>query len=110
MMMISYNILKNLINMKMIQILGKIKIILRRISLNSQEGDKIKFVDKLKNIFFEEEETDEVEDTRPLPKVNEKEPKKEKEVIAKKVEIPKRRKEKEKDDSDEIVEEIRFDN
>ena len=47
------------------------------------------FVDKLKNIFFEEEEEEdeEIEDTRP--------PKKEKEEIARRVEIPKRRKEKE---------------
>lgn len=46
------------------------------------------FVDKLKNIFFEEEEyeeEEEVEDTRP--------PKKEKEVLAKRIELPKRKKE-----------------
>ena len=30
-------------------------------------------VDKLKNIFFEEEEEEEVEDTRPIQKVKEKE-------------------------------------
>ncbi len=64
-------------------------------------------VDKLKNIFFEEEEEEEVEDTRPIQKVKEKEVKKEKEVIAKKVEIPRRRKENEDDDG-EIVEEIKF--
>lgn len=44
------------------------------------------FMDKLKNIFFEEEEEEE-EITENLP------PKKEKEVIARKVEIPKRKKE-----------------
>ena len=43
------------------------------------------FMDKLKNIFFEEEEEEEINETLP--------PKKEKEVIAKKVEVPKRRKE-----------------
>ena len=46
----------------------------------------MRFVDKLKDIFFEEEEDEEeVEDTRP--------PKKEKEVIAKRIELPKRKKE-----------------
>lgn len=44
------------------------------------------FMDKLKNIFFEEEEDDE-EVVENLP------PKQEKEVIAKKVEVPKRKKE-----------------
>ncbi len=63
------------------------------------------FVDKLKNLFFEEEEEEEIEDTRPLRKIREKEktkeiekvvekePKVEKEIIAKKVELPKRKKE-----------------
>ncbi len=46
------------------------------------------FVDKLKNIFFEEEEEEEIEE----PKYNEpkKEPKVERETIARRVEIPKR--------------------
>lgn len=44
------------------------------------------FMDKLKNIFFEEEEEEEeIQEVKP--------PKKEKEVIAKKVEVPKRKKE-----------------
>ena len=29
------------------------------------------FVDKLKNLFFEEEEEEEIEDTRPLRKIRE---------------------------------------
>ena len=68
------------------------------------------FVDKLKNIFFEEEEEEEIEDTRPLKRVTKEEVKepKEKEVIAKKVEIPKRRHVEEIDD-DEVVGELKFD-
>ncbi len=72
----------------------------------------MKFIDKLKNIFFEEEEDIEIEDTRPLQKVKEKENKKEhekeKEIIAKKVEIPKR-KQKVEDNINENIEEIKFD-
>ena len=58
------------------------------------------FIDKLKNIFFEEEEDEEIEDTRPIKvEKNEnvekevKEKKETTEVIAKKVEIPQAEKE-----------------
>ena len=61
------------------------------------------FVDKLKNIFFEEEEEEEIEevmDERPL--------KKEKEIIAKKVEVPKVKRETlEFSDSKEKVQEVK---
>ena len=66
------------------------------------------FVDKLKSIFFEEEEDVEIEDTRPLKKVSNeeiKEKEEEKEVIAKKVEIPKRR---HVEDDDDVVGELKF--
>ncbi len=79
------------------------------------------FVDKLKNIFFEEEEEDEeaIEDTRPLKKLKEKEKVKERgeievskepqeEVIAKKVEIPRRKKEEITEEPPRAVEEINY--
>ena len=75
------------------------------------------FVDKLKNIFFEEEEEEEIEDTRPLRKMREKEKKElasekaqeretQEEIIAKKVELPKRKRE--VVEQSENVEEIKY--
>ena len=77
------------------------------------------FMDKLKNIFFEEEEEEEIEEKLPPKKEKEKEKDRESEkvkpreklteVIAKKVEIPKRNKEEKKEEKkefEEIKEEI----
>ena len=63
----------------------------------------MRFMEKLKNIFFEEEEEDEVEET--LPPKSEKKKEKLKETIAKKVEIPVKREEDEEEK--EIKKEIK---